>query len=375
MSATLAKTPLHEWHVEHGGRMVDFAGWSMPVVYDSTINEHNATRQHASLFDVSHMGRFRFDGAAAAEFLHGVLSRKVTNLKPDQIRYGLVTNEAGGILDDILVYHLIDHDGTPYHALVVNAGNREKIAGWINDRLASLSGAAADVTFKDETVDTVMIAVQGPKAIGIADQLADIPLGDLPYYNGKCCQFNGTPAMVSRTGYTGEDGCEVVVASEHAVATWSRLMEIGKSEGIVAAGLGARDTLRLEAAMPLYGHELSETINPYQAGLGFAVHLKDRSFPGRDALATLKKEPRKSIRVGLQMEGKRAARENYPVVAGGNPVGHVTSGTFSPTLQHSIAMALVDPAFSESGTEVEIDIRGRLQPAKVVDLPFYKRPS
>ena len=375
MAANLAKTPLHDWHVGHGGKMVDFAGWSMPVVYDSTINEHVGTRERAALFDVSHMGRFRFDGPAAAEFLDGIISRRVTNLKPDQIRYGLVTNEAGGILDDVLVYHLVDHDGQAYHALVVNAGNREKIASWINDRLANASGAPCDVRFKDETVGTVMIAVQGPKAIGIADQLADIALGDLPYYNGKSCQFNGVPAMVSRTGYTGEDGCEVVVAGEHAMNVWSRLMEVGASEGIVAAGLGARDTLRLEAAMPLYGHELSETINPYQADLGFAVHLKDRSFPGRDVLATLKKQPRKSIRVGLQMEGKRAARENYSVVAGGNPVGHVTSGTFSPTLQYSIAMALVDPAFADAGTEVEIDIRGRMQPAKVVDLPFYQRPS
>ena len=202
MGANLAKTPLHDWHAGNGGKMVDFAGWSMPVRYESTINEHDATRQRATLFDVSHMGRFRFVGAGAAELLDGILSRRVTNLKPDQIRYGLVTNDAGGILDDVLVYQLVDHDGQPYHALVVNAGNREKIAGWIRDRIAGASGAAAEVVFTDETIDTAMIAVQGPKAIGIADQLADIPLGDLPYYNGKCCQFNGVPAMVSRTGYT-----------------------------------------------------------------------------------------------------------------------------------------------------------------------------
>ena len=375
MNAGLAKTALYDWHVEQGGKMVDFAGWSMPVVYDSTMNEHVATRQRASLFDVSHMGRFRFDGPGAVTLLDGILSRRVTNIKPNQIRYGLVTNDSGGILDDILVYHLVGPGQEPYFAMVVNAGNRQKIAAWIREQQSVASGAAAEVEFTDETLGTAMIAVQGPRAIEIVQRMTAGSLNELPYYNGISCELEGVPAVISRTGYTGEDGCEVTVAAEQAVAIWSKLLEHGAAEGIVAAGLGARDTLRLEAAMPLYGHELSEEIDPFQAGLGFAVHLKDRSFPGSLALTKLKNEARKMVRVGLRMDGKRAARENYEVFAKDHKIGYVTSGTFSPTLQLPIAMAYVPQDSADVGEMLEIDIRGRRHAAQVVDLPFYQRPS
>ncbi len=368
---SLLQTSLHDWHARHSARLVDFAGWSMPVQYDSIIAEHVATRERASLFDVSHMGRFRFDGEQAASFLDRLLTRRVTQLKPDQIRYGLITNEAGGILDDILVYHLMDHDGRPFHALVVNAGNREKIAAWVQTLLADFPS----VTFTDQTLETAMISVQGPRAISIVAPLVDFDLSALPYYHGRVAHFAGQPAVVSRTGYTGEDGCELVVGAEIAESVWQRLMEAGMGQGLTAAGLGARDTLRLEAAMPLYGHELSESINPYQAGLGFAVQLKDRDFIGRAALVELRNNQVLPVRVGLQMDGKRVPREDYAVLSHGQPIGRVTSGTFSPTLQRPLAMAYLEPAFAQPGSMVEIDLRGQSHPAKVVELPFYIRPT
>lgn len=372
-TTTLKTTPLHDWHAANGAKLVDFAGWSMPVLYDSIITEHTATREQATLFDVSHMGRFRFDGENAAAFLDKLITRRVTNLKPGQIRYGLVTKEDGGVLDDILVYHLVDHDGSPYHALVVNAGNRDKIADWIRTRGDSSMG----VTFTDETLDTAMIAVQGPAAIGVVSELVDFPLNELTYYTGHNGMFDGVPALVTRTGYTGEDGCEIIVKANEAERVWNLLLTKGETAGFRAAGLGARDTLRVEAAMPLYGHELSEEINPFQAGLGFAVHLKDRDFIGHAALsdikATYKSNGGQSQRVGLQLDGRRPPREHYPVVVDGNQVGEVTSGTLSPTLNIPIAMALVPPSAANVGGKVDVDIRGKHHPATVVELPFYKR--
>ncbi len=368
---TLLQTPLHDWHARHSARLVDFAGWSMPVQYDSIISEHVATRERAGLFDVSHMGRFRFDGTQASALLDRILTRRASQLKPGQIRYGLITNETGGILDDILVYHLVDQDGHSFHALVVNAGNRDKIASWIHAQLADFP----DVTFTDQTLKTAMISVQGPRAISIVTPLVDFDLPALPYYHGRVAHFTGQPAVVSRTGYTGEDGCELVVDAGIAESVWQQLMEAGVGHGLAAAGLGARDTLRLEAAMPLYGHELSESINPYQAGLGFAVQLKDRAFIGRDALAKLRTDERLPVRVGLQMDGKRVPREEYPVLAQGRSVGRVTSGTFSPTLQRPLAMAYIEPQFAASGSTIEIDLRGQPHPATIVELPFYKRRS
>jgi aminomethyltransferase len=252
---------------------------------------------------------------------------------------------------------------------VVNAGNREKISSWIQSRLDD----SKQTTFTDQTLDTAMIAIQGPRAVEIADAIMEMPLADLPYYNGKSTVVNGAPALVSRTGYTGEDGCEIIVTAEHATAVWQKLMDVGKDHGISPAGLGARDTLRLEAAMPLYGHELTESIDPYQAGLGFAVHLKNRDFPGHAALTEIKSAGPKLVRVGLQMDGKRVPREHYPVLLDDQPVGEVTSGTFSPTFQRPIAMAYVPPNLADEGTELQIDIRGRHHAATVVKLPFYER--
>jgi aminomethyltransferase len=370
MTGSLKKTPLADWHSAHGGRMVDFAGWSMPVQYGSIVAEHQATRTAASLFDVSHMGRLRIEGAGAAAYLDRLLTRQVIGMGPGKIRYSLVCNEQGGILDDVLVYHLQEHGGGLYYLLVVNASNREKIVAWLQKQLA----AGDDVHLADRTCDTAMIAVQGPAALRCVEPLVGADLGGLDYYTGTETTVCGHPGLVSRTGYTGEDGCELIVPAAAAVEVWEKILAHGREAGASPAGLGARDTLRLEAAMPLYGHELNEQINPLQAGLAFAVNLEGRDFVGRAALLAAKQDQQQPVRVGLELAGRRAAREHYPVLAAGQPVGEVTSGTFSPTLQKPIAMAYVPPVHSAVGTELAVDIRGTAEPARVVKLPFYKRP-
>ncbi|MEX0819170.1 MAG: glycine cleavage system aminomethyltransferase GcvT [Pirellulaceae bacterium] len=371
MDVALARTPLYDWHVARSARMVDFAGWSMPVQYSSIVEEHNATRNAVGVFDISHMGRLRFDGQGAARFLDRLLTRRVVGIEAGLIRYSLVTNEAGGILDDVLVYHLKEAGGEPFHQLVVNASNRAKIVAWIEQHLTD----ADALTFRDETIETAMIAVQGPRALEALQPLVDVPLSDMRYYSGQAAQVAGHLGIVSRTGYTGEDGCELILPAESATDVVERLFAEGKSCGIQPAGLGARDTLRLEAGMPLYGHELSETIDPFQAGLGFAVHLKDRDFIGAAALRELKQRPNQPRRIGLELGGKRVPREHYPVLFQGEPVGEITSGTFSPTLERPIGMAYVQPHAAELGTELAVDVRGRAEPARVVPLPFYQRDS
>lgn len=368
-NAALRQTPLHAWHQSHGGRLVDFAGWSMPVQYTSILDEHHATRKAAGLFDVSHMARIRFDGADRDRFLDKLLTRRVEGLAPGKVRYSLVTNEAGGILDDVLVYSLEDDDGTPFHWLVVNAGNREKILAWLNKHLAD----APDVKMKDLTLETAMIAVQGPLALSVLKSVVEADLDQLAYYTATIANVLGHRALISRTGYTGEDGCEIVVAADKAVEVWQAILDRGAERGFRACGLGARDTLRLEAAMPLYGHELSEEINPLEAELEFAVNLKDREFIGSAALAAAKAQGVSRKRVGLVVEGKRPPREGYALYHNGAEVGRVTSGALSPTLQKGIAMAYLPTALATPGTELEIDLRGTRDKAVVVKMPFYQR--
>jgi aminomethyltransferase len=370
MTSLLAQTPLHAWHAAHGGRMVDFAGWSMPVQYASIVTEHNATRAAVGLFDVSHMGRIRFSGPGSEALLDHLVTRRVAGMKPGQIRYALMTNDVGGILDDVLVYHLRDARGTAYHLLVVNASNSQKIWDWLE---AHHDGA--DVELRDVTLETAMIAVQGPRALQIVRPHVDLDPASLRYYHGAETHVAGAPGLVSRTGYTGEDGCELIVPADTALALWEQLATAAAPLGGQAAGLGARDTLRLEAGMPLYGHELNEEINPFQAGLAIAVDLEGRSFPGRDALARLRDNATLPRRVGWQLAGKRVPREGYTVLAGDRAVGLVTSGTFSPTLGKPIAMGYVEPALAVVGQDFSIDIRGSHEPARSVALPFYRRPQ
>lgn len=359
----MLKTPCHDWHVAHGGRMVDFAGWDMPVQYTSIIEEHHAVRKAAGLFDIAHMGRIHFTGPDACRFLDHIVTNDVTKLQVGQIRYALVTNDEGGILDDVLVYRFDDH-----YLLVVNASNREKILGWI-----ATHRGAFDVNVEDLTFERSMLAIQGPRALEILGPLVDADIASLKYYTGVESRAMSQPAVVSRTGYTGEDGFEVIVAADQGLAVWESLFAAGAKHGLLPAGLGCRDTLRLEAAMPLYGHELDETIDPFTAGLAFGVKLNADDFIGKSALVAAKAHTELPTRVGLELAGRRIAREGSLIFSGENQIGRVTSGTFSPTLEKSIAMAYVATGFSQPGTSVEVDIRGKREPAKIVKLPFYSR--
>ena len=376
----LHATPLSAWHAAHGGRMVDFAGWSMPVQYASIVDEHLATRASVGLFDVSHMGRLSVTGPGSLAWLESLLTRKVEGIQPGQYRYTLVTADepAFAILDDALLSRDIDAaDGTPRMGLVVNASNRERVVAWLRSRLP-----AAGVTLVDHTSDTAMIAVQGPKGVDTVAALCPPADGDriraLGNYRGTSATVAGHTAAVSRTGYTGEDGVEVTVPAAAAVAVWEAILERALPLGGRACGLGARDTLRLEAGMPLYGHELTADSDPFALGLGLAVNLDGRSFPGAEVLRGMKSRPPARVRVGLDLASKRSAREGSPVLAAAGSaaeVGKVTSGSFAPTLGRAVAMAMVDAELAAPGTEVVVAIRDARQPAHVVPLPFYRRPA
>jgi aminomethyltransferase len=355
------RTPLYDWHVANGGRLVDFAGWDMPVQYTTITQEHEAVRHAAGLFDISHMGRLSIEGGDAWALLQRVSTNDVATMKDGQIRYGLICNEAGGILDDVLVYWI-----APHWTMVVNASNREKILAWLDNHKEGLNARVID-----RTAEWGMVAIQGPRAAAITAQLLPDP-EQLKYYTGKVVPIPaGSFTMVSRTGYTGEDGFEIIVRSEHLPKLVERMMSLPDAPR--PCGLGARDTLRLEAAMPLYGHELTEEIDPLQAGLAWAVKLDKGDFIGRDAIVKRSKDPALRRRVGLELDGKRIARESARVLADGPEVGKVTSGTFSPTLSKSIAMAYVEPERTGIGTQLEIDIRGKVEKARVVEMPFYRR--
>lgn len=380
MDAALSRTPLYDWHAAHGGRMVDFAGWAMPVQYTSIIQEHQAIRSAVGIADICHMGRLRFEGPGAAVFLAELLTRRVADMELGQIRYSLVTNDQGGILDDVLVGYYHNSHGQPFFLLVVNASNRAKIVEWVDAHLSAerANQPGQEILWNDVSRLWAMFAIQGPRSVELLQPLVDVDLRSMRYYRGAqspifhpAAQRQG--CIISRTGYTGEDGFELSLGASIAPAVWEVLMEMGKPLGIVPAGLGARDTLRLEAGMPLYGHELSEQINPFQAGLGFACHLKGYDFPGRDALLRIQQEPPTSVRVGLELTGKRAARQDCPILAAGRTIGHVTSGSYSPTLDRPIAMGYITPQFAKPGTELQIDIRGHVESATVVTLPFYQR--
>jgi glycine cleavage system T protein (aminomethyltransferase) len=360
----LLKTPLYDWHRAHKGRLVEFGGWSMPVQYSTIIEEHNGVRQRVGLFDISHMGRLKFEGPDALAWLEKVTTNHVAKLKPGQIQYSLMVDDDGGMLDDVLVYNR--PDGL---AMVCNASNRPKVLAQLEKHRDGF-----DARLIDQTFDTAMIAVQGPAGLATAQRHFDATLTDVPYYHCTTGTFLGVPALASRTGYTGEDGFELIVPKEKAVAAWEALMDAGRVFGILPAGLGARDTLRFEAAMPLYGHEMDETVNPYAVGLGWAVKLEKGEFVGREALRKFKANPGQ-VRVGLSLEGKRIPRQGYPVKQDGQMVGAITSGTFSPTLGKTLAMASVLPIASKVNTPLTVDVRGQDEPARVVRLPFYRRAT
>jgi aminomethyltransferase len=361
------RTPFYDWHVAHKARMVPFGGWEMPVQYSSIIDEHKAVRNHAGLFDISHMARVSVGGKDALAFLEKIFTNGVATMKFDQVRYGLICNDSGGILDDVLVYRW------PYgFSLVVNASNREKILAWMEQHKQGL-----DVDIDDRTEHTVMVAIQGPKAVELVSGMFEADVSQLKYYYATPTLYCRQPCVVSRTGYTGEDGFEIIVSNELGLSVWEEL----RGRGALPCGLGARDTLRLEAAMPLYGHELSEQFDPLQAGLRWAVKF-DKDFIGKESLEDLIIVDSHGIRpqrVGLKLEGKRAAREGSLILStedspvGVSTIGRITSGSYTPHLEASIAMGYAVPRFAPLGSQVLVDLRGTKVPATVVPLPFYKR--
>jgi aminomethyltransferase len=366
MPDTPLKTALFNWHSSHGGRLVEFGGWSMPVQYTTIVQEHEAVRNHVGLFDISHMGRLAFVGQAALPWLERVTTNAVSRLALGQIQYSLMVNDQGGVIDDILVYRVAPE----VYSVVCNASNREAVVAQFNAQ----KPAGAKISLEDATLETGMIALQGPKALTVLKRLCDAPLETMGYYYSRFTMVAGVPCNMSRTGYTGEDGFEIGFDDDQAENIWTALLTAGASENIVPCGLGARDTLRFEAAMPLYGHELSLDINPFAAGVGWAVKLHKSDFVGREALAAFKADPG-SRRVGLALEGKRIGRQGATVLAtdGTTKLGTVTSGTFSPTLGKSLAMAMIEPSHEAIGTPVLIDVRGHLEPAIVTQMPFYSR--
>ena len=355
----LQRTPLHDWHLAHGGRMVDFAGWDMPVQYASIVEEHQAVRTAAGVFDISHMGRLWLKGPDALKLVQRIYTNNAATLKEGQVRYGLICNESGGILDDVLIYGWNDGYG-----MVVNASNRQKVVAWIGRHQPGLG-----VQMQDTTLESCMIAVQGPLAVELCRGLTPADVTSLPYYFATRTTYRSQNCGVSRTGYTGEDGFEFMVGAEQGRQLWEELL----GRGAKPCGLGARDTLRLEAAMPLYGHELNEETDPFQAGLSWAVKLDKGDFIGREALLRRRQDPSLPQRIGLELEGRRIAREGAVVLKDGEPVGRVTSGTFSPTLNKAIAMAYIKSAHAQAGTILAVDVRGKPESARVVPLPFYRR--
>jgi aminomethyltransferase len=364
----LKRTPFYDFHVSAGAKMVEFAGWEMPILYRSIVDEHNQTRNSGSLFDVSHMGRLHFSGKDAMAFLNRVVSRNVSDQRVGQSRYSLVCNDAGGVMDDIIV----SRDSKNW-LVVCNASNREKLVRHFTEQRKATS---LDFDMVDNTESTAMVAIQGPKVIErMAGILPDeVNLREMKRYSFASSSFMLIKFSVFRSGYTGEDGIELIIPAKMASMA---IKLVGKAdhEGatIRPAGLGARDTLRLEAGMPLYGHELTETLDPLSAELNFAVDLT-KDFIGVQKLREIAAAggPKRKL-VGLELEGKRIARQGAPVISGGQTVGEVTSGTLSPTLGTSIAMAYVDAKLTGEGTQLSVDLKGSQNAAKVVKLPFYKR--
>lgn len=348
--------------------MVDFARWDMPVMYRGIIEEHVHTRTACSLFDVSHMGRLKISGPDAEALLQLVCTRDLAGMPPGASRYSHVCREDGGILDDVIVARFDDHFG-----MVCNASNRDKIIAWLNQHAAGRS-----VTLEDQTFKTAMIAVQGPQAISQIELLLGITVSDLKRYHFRKQVFMTFPCTVYRSGYTGEDGVEIVLPVNLVKLAMPALLGLGHRDDpvIKPAGLGARDTLRLEAAMPLYGHELSEDWDSLTAGQAWCVHLDKKDFVGADAMRRIRDQGLSRRVVGLELDGRRTARQGYAVHVGGRPVGQVTSGALSPTLNKSIAMALVAQENTADGSRLAVEFPGgKFVDATVVGLPFYKRPK
>lgn len=368
----LKQTALTERHKALGARMVPFAGWEMPVQYEGILAEHKAVREAAGLFDLGHMGQVEISGPDALAFLQYSTTNDVSGLEPGQAKYGMLPNDNGGVVDDIIVYR--NPEGIDGYMVCVNASNKDKdVARW-NEVAARRTDL--DVTIIDRSPELGMIAIQGPNAVAIAKRITDDEIGGIDYFSWKIATVVGVETYVARTGYTGEDGYEFYAAKDEVAKIWDALLEAGKDDGLVPVGLGARDTLRLEARMPLYGQELADDISPYEAGLGWAVNLKKGDFTGREHLERVKTEGPKRKAVGFVTTGRTGAPRTHSVVqVDGKVVGEVTSGTFSPTLQQNIGLALIDKDAVGIGKPLQIIVRGKPVDAVQVKTPFYKRES
>lgn len=367
----MPQTPLHATHEKLGASFTDFGGWEMPLKYGSELEEHRAVRNDVGIFDLSHMGEIRISGPDAGAALDYALAGKLSAVAEGRAKYSLLLTDDGGVVDDLVTYHLPDGD----YLVVANAANAETDLAEFTKRCAQF-----DVTVTDESAQTALVAVQGPKAVEIvlaALQKADTTLNpdevrDVRYYRCLTGELDGFPVLVARTGYTREDGYELYVPAEAAEHLWQLLLDAGGGD-LIPCGLACRDTLRLEAGMPLYGHELGTNIYPSQAGLGRVINFKkEGDFVGRSALEN-RDATADRVLVGLAGEGRRAGRAGYAVVNEGKAVGAITSGILSPTLGHPIAMAFVDPDVAEVGTSLNVDVRGKAFTVTVVELPFYKR--
>ena len=359
----LKRTPLYDAHLRAGGKMVEFGGFEMPVQYKTgVIQEHMAVRKACGLFDVSHMGEVMLEGPDAVKNLNRLLTNDYTVMADGQARYSPMCNEQGGTVDDLIVYRI----GEDRYFIVVNASNRKKDVDWMRSQIRG------DVTLRDVSDEYGQIALQGPLSERILKKLTGPE--SIPEKSYHACwdrQVGGLPCIVSRTGYTGSDGFELYLAAADTEALWEKLLEAGKDEGLIPCGLGARDTLRLEAAMPLYGHELSDTISPLTAGLGYFVKMDKPDFIGKAALEAA--GPPRSCRTGLKAVGRGILREHQDVYAAGRKIGQITSGTHCPFVGYPAAMAILEAEYREPGTRVEVDVRGRRVEAEVVRMPFYRK--
>ena len=365
---TLRRTPFHSCHVEAGARMVPFAGFEMPVQYTGLAEEHRAVREAAGLFDVSHMGEVRVRGARAEEALQHLLSNGILRLKPGHAQYNMMCNDRGGVVDDVFVYRLAEDD----FLVCVNAANRAKDFAWFCAR----NPLPDDVTIEDEGDAWAQLAIQGPAGVGLVDSLTSVDARSVGRRQFIWGDFAGVAGcLIARTGYTGEDGFEVFIPADHCEGVWDAVMQAGASVGLRAAGLGARDTLRLEAGNCLYGHELSDDWSPLQAGLGWVVKVrKPGGFIGRDAIVSRTDLSERKL-VGLRSLGKRIPREGMSVRLAEAVVGVVTSGTRGPSVGYGISMAYVEAEHGVPGTQLDVDVRGRIASVEVVSLPFYRRPE
>jgi aminomethyltransferase len=362
----LHQTPIRDRHLALGARLIDFAGWEMPVQYRGILEEHRAVRERAGLFDLSHMGELFVEGPEAGRALAYALVTNPPALAEGRAHYSMIVAPNGGVLDDLIVYRL----GDERYLVVANASNAQLVSDLLAERLEGFKAV-----LDDRSLATALVAIQGPRALDILRPLTDVDLDGLRYYAIADGSVAGIPALVARTGYTGEDGFEVFVDTGRAVELWDALMAAGQPD-LLPIGLGARDTLRLEAGMPLYGNELDASTNPFEAGLGRVVKLdKPDDFVGRAALERVARDGVERKLVGLVVRGRGIARHGYPIRSGEAVTGAITSGTQSPTLGEPIAMGYVATAHAEPGTMLDVEIRGQPVPAQVVPLPFYRRAT